>query len=288
MKNSVKKLATKFIKDKEISSTMPQIKVYKPKNLIERLQYFEYVLNFFMKNIFSNLDCIHVVPGPLGMFKTKLIRKYGYFKEAYKTEDLEMALRFQSKNEKLVQVLDSVVYTKVPYNSKNYISQRVRWYKGAFLNVFKNYRYIIFNKNYGEFGTFQIPLVAFGSFLIFLGTISFLYIFIKNLIDFFKVLIIYNFDLITYFSNLNFNFSLVNLNWENIFITFIVFFLFFIIIFLSFKHTNEKISILTKFKYLFMIFYFFVIYRFLLTYIWVKVFYEINFKKNKRWESVEK
>ncbi|MCX6711471.1 MAG: glycosyltransferase [Candidatus Woesearchaeota archaeon] len=151
--------------DPSVAAVLPRIKVAEgSSNFIRRLQWFEYTNTFFYKKLMSNIDCVHVTPGPFALYKKDILIKVGYFDEHNLTEDLEMAFKLQKSNYKIIQLLDVNVYTNTPQNMKQFYKQRNRWYKGSFSNVI-NYRHMVFNRKYGEFGLLQMPMILISAFL---------------------------------------------------------------------------------------------------------------------------
>jgi len=282
--NSLKEMIMEF-DDKNVASVMPIMKVDNPENILQRVQWLEYIINIFYKFLIGKLDCIHVTPGPFSIYRTKIIKKLGGFKKAHLTEDLEMALRLQDNHYKLKQSLSAIIYTKSPKHLKAFISQRTRWYQGTFFNI-KDYKHFIFNKKFGDFGIFYIPLVAITGFLALLGVLTATYLFLKNTYFMIKRMYLTHFDFITYFQNWHFNISLIDLNWQTIFESSFLMIIFFIIIYLAFIGTKEKINFSKSIKYFLMFLYYFIIYRFIIAYIWGKVTYRIIFKKQNKWEKV--
>lgn len=268
----------------KVAAVMPVMKVAQKKNLLQKVQWFEYILNIFLKYIIGMLDCIHVTPGPLSTYRTKIVKDLGCFKEAHKTEDLEMALRLQNKHYILKQSLDAIIYTKCPDTLKGFISQRTRWYHGTLLNVI-DYKHFLFNRKYGEFGFFYMPLVAVTGFLGFIGVLTVLYLFLKEMYFTIRRWYLTNFDFVTYFSNWSFNFSLLDYNYQTIFTSSVLFILLFVFIYLSFVAVKEKTNIFTNFKYTFMFIYYLFIYKFIIAYIWLKVFYRVVFNKKNQWNK---
>tara|TARA_Y100000310_G_scaffold1020_3_gene1453 strand:+ start:1126 stop:2325 length:1200 start_codon:yes stop_codon:yes gene_type:complete len=161
---ALKTMLPHIVHNKEVASILPFIKLKSFKGLVFRLQYIEYLVNFFLKKLLGKLDCIHVTPGPFALYRTQILKDVGYFAEDNLTEDLEMALRLQKHNYGIVQLIDTHVYTIAPEKFTGWYSQRNRWYKGTLINLF-NYRKFFFNTKYGEFGFFQIPMTFISALL---------------------------------------------------------------------------------------------------------------------------
>lgn len=280
-KNSVKNMILEF-DNPNVAAVMPIMKVNKPENILQSVQWLEYLMNIFHKYIMGKLDCIHVTPGPLSIYRTKIVNKLGNFKRGHLTEDLEMALRLQDNHYKLKQSLDGFVTTIAPQKLKGFIAQRTRWYHGTFLNI-KDYKHFLFNKKYEEFGCFHIPMVALTGILSIVGILTILYLFLKQSYFTIKRMYLTHFDFITYIKNYTFNFNLIDLNWMIAFTSSIMFFMIFLIIYLSFIGTQEKTNIFKNVKYFFMFLYYFIIYRFLLGYIWIKVGLKLILGKKGSW-----
>lgn len=146
-KEALRKMVKYF--EKEVDIVISTIKIMHPKNILEGVQYAEYLMSSFLKKIFSFLGSISVTPGPLSLFKRGVLKELGPYKKAYLTEDLEMALRAQTKNLKIVHALESVVYTKAQKTLRGLCRQRLRWRRGFLLNL-NDYRNLLNIKKHGN------------------------------------------------------------------------------------------------------------------------------------------
>jgi cellulose synthase/poly-beta-1,6-N-acetylglucosamine synthase-like glycosyltransferase len=283
-KDSLKNLIEGF-HSKKVAAVMPIMKVNNPENVIQRVQWLEYLINIFWKYLLGKLDCIHVTPGPFTVYRTEYVKKLGGFRKAHLTEDLEMALRLQDNHYILKQSLEGVVHTASPKTIKAFISQRTRWYQGTVLNIV-DYKHMLFNKKYGDFGFFHIPLVAITGFLLLIGVLTTIYLFLKESYFMFKRWYLTGFDFSTYIESWKWNTSIIDLDWQVIFSSIVMFGLIFLAIYLSFISTKERKNILKSIKYFFMFLYYFLIYRFLLAWVWFKVTWKVLRKKGNSWDKV--
>jgi cellulose synthase/poly-beta-1,6-N-acetylglucosamine synthase-like glycosyltransferase len=268
-----------------VAAVMPILKVNNPRNILQRVQWLEYMINIFYKYAMGKLDCVHVTPGPLSIYRTKIIKKLGCFKKAHMTEDLEMALRLQNNNYKLKQSLSAIVYTETPKTLGNFISQRTRWYQGTLLNI-KDYKHLLFNKKYGDFGSFHMPLVAVTGILTLIGVLVAIYLLIKNLYLTIKRAYLTHFDFITYINSFRWNFSLIDLDWQVLFMTSILFFLVFVVIYFAMTSSRERLSVLLHIKFFFMFLYYFLLWSFLMGLVWAKVVFKIVTNRGNSWNKV--
>lgn len=276
--DALKKMIPHF-EDNDVAAVLPLMKIAEPKTWIQKVQWCEYLINFFYKKIMGVLDCIHVAPGPFSIYRKSVIKELGGFDRNNLTEDMEISLRLQKYNYKIIQVLNAEVFTIAPDNLKDFYKQRNRWYKGTLLNLWK-YRFMIFNRGYGDFGILQLPRVAFaGVIAISLMTIVFYNHILKPLfiklydLSFIKLNIAYSIDRMIE------RFDILNLNYINLFFAAVMILLGFYVIYLSYSFTREKIF---KEGYLAVPAYL-LLYSMLASLVWMGVLFDLVIGKMQRW-----
>jgi cellulose synthase/poly-beta-1,6-N-acetylglucosamine synthase-like glycosyltransferase len=199
-RNLIKK-AVSYFSNKDVGVVVPTLKPYKPRSLIEKIQLVEYTLSSFSRKLLSFHDSLAAAPA-CSFFRREIFEKYGGFDEGNLTEDFEMALKAQSKNYKLIHLVDSVAYTDVPNNIKDLARQRVRWCYGASYN-FRKYKHL-FNTKYGDFGILFFPLIITSVMLSLMLFGLIIYNLFDRIYNLFKV-----WSLVGY--NLTFNLDLINI-----------------------------------------------------------------------------
>ncbi len=269
-----------YFSDDTVAAVLPILKVRKPKNLLQRMQWFEYIINMFYKELMGKLDCIHVAPGPFSVYKKSVLVKLGGFdSKGNLTEDLEMALRLQKNHYRLVQLLDAEVHTSAPSTVKALYKQRNRWYKGAINNAL-NYRKMFFNKKYGDFGMIQMPTIIIAGIIAFTMIISMAYYAISPHIANIIKLGAVGFDFMTLIRTFHFNFSFLDLNYT--LITIGAFMLCASLVILKKSHTNTREPVFKYGVYPLLAYIFF--YFLLLGAMWVGIAFDIVFRrKQQRW-----
>jgi len=282
--HSLKNMIAEFDDDK-IGAVLPVMKVDNPQNVLQRMQWLEYLINIYYKSIMGELDCIHVTPGPFSIYRTDVVHKLGNFNRAHMAEDLELALRLQENDYIIRQSLTATIHTKTPPKLKGFISQRTRWYQGTLLNV-RDYKHFLFNKKYGDFGLFHMPLVAVTGILTFAGVTTAIYLFIKAIYNTFKGWYLTGFDFLTYIKAWTYTFTLLDINFEVLFTGIVLFSLTAWFIYLSLIASKERISQLRQAKYFVTFAAFFSLYQFILGYIWMKVLFRLIFKRENKWDKV--
>jgi len=283
-KNSLKYLISEFITTKEnYASISPLMIVHKPKKFIQKIQWVEYIFSVFFKYLASHIDSVMVVSGPFSLYRTKIVKKIGYFQEGYLTEDFEIALRFQKNNYKILQSNKAEVETSTPNSFKKFINQRIRWNFGNFMCMKKYFKNFMFKKEFHDFGLFVFPSYFFGGIFLTFSFILLTYLLIKSI---FRIIInfsLVNYDFLTYIKNYKFEFSYYDLNLKMLSISIFLIIIMFTIFYVSMKETghNSKLKkiILNFFPFMFYLF----LFRFIMLFVWLKVFTKIILKKKVKW-----
>ena len=156
--NALKKIVP-FFDDVSIMAVTSSIKVHNPTSILQYAQKIEYSWGIFLRRMLSSLGALFVTPGPFSIFRTRVFRELGGYRQAHHTEDLEMALRLQKNHYKIVNSHGAHVYTTTPLRFPALFKQRVRWTYG-FLNNAIDYKEFFFNKKYGHVGIFILPIAT--------------------------------------------------------------------------------------------------------------------------------
>ena len=191
---------------------------------------------------------------------------------------MEISLRLQSKNYRIVQLLDAEVFTIAPKTFKELYKQRNRWYKGSVINAFR-YRHMMFNRKYGDFGFIQMPTIIISGLIAIVLVSSSLYYGLKPYIKTIYNSIFIDFDLYTLIKTFQFDFNLLDLNYAAILVAILMFVISIFILKKSHTETNERMDrygFLSLVSYLF--FYFLVI-----GFIWIGIMLDFAFGKKQKW-----
>ncbi|WEL23346.1 glycosyltransferase [Candidatus Nanohalovita haloferacivicina] len=160
------------------------MKVYEPENLLQKLQWVEYIVGIFTRNIMGIMNAIHVTPGPLSVYDREKIIEVGMFDEDSLVEDQEICFRLQDKHYKIGHASHAEVYTVAPSTWEGFKAQRYRWYRGS-LETALQYKYMIFNREYGDLGMFAVPAKLAQTFLSLVVLFITAYMFGRPLVEFF-------------------------------------------------------------------------------------------------------
>ena len=276
-KDALQKILPHFTSE-SIAVVLPLLKVEKPKNMWQKMQWLEYIVNMFYKKLMSRLNCVHVAPGPFSVYRKHILKKVGGFDENNLTEDLEITLRLQSKNYRIVQLLDAEVFTIAPKTFKELYKQRNRWYKGSIINAFK-YKSMMFNRKYGDFGIIQMPTIIISGIVAIILVSSLIYYGLKPYVKAIYNSIFIDFDFYTLIKTFEFDFNFLDLNYMAILVAIIMLTISILILKKSHIETNEKPNTYGVFSLISYLFFYFLVIGF----IWIGIMLDFAFRRKQKW-----
>jgi cellulose synthase/poly-beta-1,6-N-acetylglucosamine synthase-like glycosyltransferase len=277
--DALKKLLPCF-ESKNTAAVLPLIDVRKRRTILQKLQYCEYIINFFYKRLMSNLNCVHVTPGPFSVYRKKIIEKVGGFDERNLVEDMEMALRLQKRNYRIKQLLITDIETKAPSTFAGFYKQRNRWYKGSLINLTsEKYRGMLLNPRYGDLGLFQLPMIFVSAALsIILFIIIIWTVILKPLMQRIYNLSFIQFDFMPLFRKSVSGMRIVDINLAPLFYGIVIAVVAVTFMLLAFKHTRKSVK--QNFKSLLI---YFLIYPTLIGVIWIGIMLDLLRGKIQKW-----
>ncbi|MBI5871683.1 glycosyltransferase family 2 protein [archaeon] len=272
-----------YFADKRVAAVCPLLKVKEPRNIIQRIQWYEYLVNMFYKRLNAKLDCVHVTPGPFSLYRTEYVKAVGGYDEESIAEDMELAINLQAHDYRLMQDMDSEVYTLAPDNFSGLYKQRNRWYKGTLYNSLK-YKGMFFNKKYGDFGVAKLPMVIASSIV----AVLLLFLGVNELFKVGRSSVLYlmhnNFNIPLIVSNAAVSIDLLKMDFTKLSLGAAVLSLGIFVVSWSHKYTKEKVlrfgSMIKTFACLA---YYMTLYGLFITGVWLIVMLEVLFGKKQRW-----
>jgi cellulose synthase/poly-beta-1,6-N-acetylglucosamine synthase-like glycosyltransferase len=154
-KNSLRN-CVKYFDDENVAAVTSHILVKNKKRIWGKLQNIELMLIALVRKAMEKMNIIYATPGPLSIYKTKILLKVGKFDEKNLVEDVEIAWRLLKKGYKIKMAFDSIVHSVYPENFGNWWRQRIRWGIGGIQTFFK-YFDCFFRKECHGVGNFLIP-----------------------------------------------------------------------------------------------------------------------------------
>ena len=152
-----------YLEDGKVGAVSSSILVHEPQNLLQGIQFVEYVgMNYIRKNN-DFLDSLFVTPGPLSVFRKSALLEAGLFDEQALSEDMEIALRLHTRGYRIKHSVNALVTSVSPDSLGELFNQRIRWYRGALMNG-RKYSFLFFNPAYRHLGMFVFPInfIIFG------------------------------------------------------------------------------------------------------------------------------
>ena len=143
--------------DPRVGAVAGNVKVMNRNKWLTRWQALEYITSQNLeKRAFDLLNCIPVVPGAAGAWRTDLLRVNGGFSGDTVAEDTDLTLTIRRNGWKILYDEDAIGRTEVPDTVEALIRQRFRWTFGTLQAVWKH-RDAVGKPRYGTLGWIAIP-----------------------------------------------------------------------------------------------------------------------------------
>ena len=153
---AVPRLVRHFVNPK-VGAVAGNVKVMNRNKWLTRWQALEYITSQNLeKRAFDLLNCIPVVPGAAGAWRTDLRRANGGFSGDTVAEDTDLTLTIRRNGWKILYDEDAIGRTEVPDTVEALIRQRFRWTFGTLQAVWKH-RDAVGKPRYGTLGWIAIP-----------------------------------------------------------------------------------------------------------------------------------
>lgn len=271
-RDALKNIILTFETDQKIMAVTPSVKIWEPNNIIQLIQNVEYIWAIFLRKMLSFMDAIYVTPGPFSIFKRVVFEKVGNYREAHKTEDMEMAMRMQCNKMKIGNCHSAVIYTSAPETLNKLYKQRLRWTYGFIKNA-NDYRFMFFKRKYGNLGLFILPIALLSIFTTVYSAGAAVYGFTGRVIN-----MIVKIQTVGWHPQFNFNFDWFYINTELVALASTIALVgIIIILFLSKKMASGKLSFGLD------MIYFLAIYSFIAPLWLAKALYNVVFSVTTNW-----
>jgi cellulose synthase/poly-beta-1,6-N-acetylglucosamine synthase-like glycosyltransferase/spore germination protein YaaH/peptidoglycan/xylan/chitin deacetylase (PgdA/CDA1 family) len=141
----------------KVGAVAGNVKVLNRNRWLTRWQALEYITSQNLeKRAFDLLNCIPVVPGAVGAWRTSLLRANHGFSGDTVAEDTDLTLTIRRDGWKILYDEDAIGRTEVPETVEALIRQRFRWTFGTLQAVWKH-RDAVGKPKYGTLGWIAIP-----------------------------------------------------------------------------------------------------------------------------------
>jgi len=155
-----------YFNTSKIGAVSGQLIVRQKRGFVALWQTIEYI---FGQAVVKIAQCgsgssITVCPGPICIYRRKLLLSLGGFKDRTIVEDFDLTLEVIAAGYEVIYEPRALAWTSTPETFSTLGRQRTRWYRGN-LQVFQVHRDLLFNTKYGALGVFWMPyllLIGFG------------------------------------------------------------------------------------------------------------------------------
>ena len=145
--------------DAHVGAVAGNAKVGNRLNLVTRWQALEYVTSQNTdRRAFALLNCITVVPGAIGAWRTALVREAGGFSDDTLAEDQDLTLALRRRGHTIAYADDAVAWTEAPDTLGALARQRFRWSFGTLQCAWKH-RDVLLRPRYGTLAFIAMPNV---------------------------------------------------------------------------------------------------------------------------------
>jgi poly-beta-1,6 N-acetyl-D-glucosamine synthase len=156
-RHAIKKLVKPMLDDPNVIGVAGNVKVANKRNLLTRLQAYEYLISMEMGRRWqAMLSGLLVIPGAFGAVRRNILDSLGRMHADTITEDFDMTLMLQKVKEKIAFSPEAIAWTHVPERWKDWIRQRIRWASGQ-AQVYLKHSNILLRRRFGIFGMLIAP-----------------------------------------------------------------------------------------------------------------------------------
>ena len=151
------RLLVRHFADPKVAAVAGNVKVINRNRWLTRWQALEYITSQNLeKRAFDLLNCIPVVPGAVGAWRTDLLRAHGGFSGDTVAEDTDLTLTIRRGGWKILYDEEAIGRTEVPETVDMLIRQRFRWTFGTLQAIWKH-RDTVGKTEYGTLGWIAVP-----------------------------------------------------------------------------------------------------------------------------------
>jgi cellulose synthase/poly-beta-1,6-N-acetylglucosamine synthase-like glycosyltransferase len=154
--DAISRLVRNFV-DERVGAVAGNVKVMNRNRWLTRWQALEYITSQNLeKRAFDLLNCIPVVPGAVGAWRTDLLRSHNGFSGDTVAEDTDLTLTIRRDGWKILYDEEAIGRTEVPDTIDALIRQRFRWTFGTLQAIWKH-RDTVGKPQYGTLGWIAVP-----------------------------------------------------------------------------------------------------------------------------------
>lgn len=134
----------------EVGAVAGNVKVVNRTSVLTRLQALEYIEGLNMvRRAQAFFRSVNIIPGPLGVFRKRVMLEVGGYEEDTFAEDCDLTLKILERGWKIRYEPEAVAFTEAPEDLRDLIKQRYRWTRGILQALRKRRRAFVSPRNVG-------------------------------------------------------------------------------------------------------------------------------------------
>lgn len=140
--------AVKCFSDPTLACMSSNVKIFPAKGMLNFFQRIEYLVCYQMKKTETVADIQYIVGGIGSTFRTKLVRKLGWYDTDTITEDIDLSMKILSTYAGKYRIgysPDVVAHTESVYDISGLLRQRFRWKYGRY-QAFLKYKHLFWSR----------------------------------------------------------------------------------------------------------------------------------------------
>lgn len=162
---ALKRIVAPFQADPGVGAVASNVRIENDGTFLTRCQKLEYLIGINVyRRMLDVLGVVTIVPGCLGAFRREAIEDVSGYDPTTLTEDFDLTMKVIKAGWK-VRMSDARVYTEAPETWRDLYNQRLRWYRGNYMTVFKHWDAGI-DPGYGALHRFAFPIHLVDMFVI--------------------------------------------------------------------------------------------------------------------------
>lgn len=154
--DALKHLVAPFERQENIGAVASNVTIWNRNSLVTRCQQLEYTIGVNVyRRMLDYFGIVLVVPGCLGAYRREALEEVFAYDPETLTEDFDLTLKVLRSGRR-VTVSEARVYTEAPSTWKDLYKQRLRWYRGNYMTIFKHWQ-LVTDPSYGLLHRIAIP-----------------------------------------------------------------------------------------------------------------------------------
>lgn len=136
--DALRRIVATLQADTDIGGVASQVKISNQSGLVTRCQRLEYAISTNLpRRMLDLFGTVTVVPGCLGAFRREALESVSAYDPDTLTEDFDLTIQLLKAGWS-VRVSDALVTTEAPATWTDLYRQRLRWYRGNYMTIFKH------------------------------------------------------------------------------------------------------------------------------------------------------